>query len=156
MAGSTVLAGGAGSTTAVWAEVATPSPSGFFAVTSTRIVAPTSLLVSVCVAAPASEVHDAPALLQRRQTRVYVIGAVPDQVPFVALRIWPSRTVPEMSGSPAGLLTGGASGAIVAVAGEVAVAEPSRFVAVTTTRIVLPTSALARVYLAPLAPPIRG
>ena len=152
--GSTVFAGAAGSTIAVCAEVATASPSVLRAVTSTRIVAPTSLLVSVCVAAPASGVQAAPAPSQRRHMRVKVTGAAPVQEPFVALRIWPSRTVPATSGSPPGSLTGGASAAIVAVAGEVALAAPSRFVAVTVTRIVLPMSALPSVWVAPPAPAI--
>jgi hypothetical protein len=40
------LAGGAASTTAVGADVAVALPTEFFAVTTTRIVKPTSALVS--------------------------------------------------------------------------------------------------------------
>ena len=136
-----MFTGAAASTTEVCADVATASPSAFRAVTSTRIVEPTSLLVSACVAAPASATHAAPVPSQRRHIRVKVIVGVPDQAPFVALRIWPSRAAPEMAGNPPASLTGGASGAIVAVTGDVATADPSTLVAVTATRMVLPTSA---------------
>jgi hypothetical protein len=152
--GRTEFSGAAESTTAVCADVATPRPSGLCPVTSTRIVEPTSALVRVCVAAPASDVHAAPPASQRRQSRVKVIGVVPVQVPSVALRTWPSRTVPEMTGSPVRSLTGGDSGAMTAVAGEVELADPSTFVAVTVTRIVVPTSAVTGVYVVALAPAI--
>jgi hypothetical protein len=85
---------------------------------------------------------------------VNVIGAMPDHVPSVALRIWPSRAVPEMTGSPPMSLSGGESGAMTAVAGELELADPSTFVAVTVTRIVVPTSAGTGVYVAALAPAI--
>src|SRR4051794_7872055 len=97
-AGGALLDGGAESTTAVCTEVATPVPSALCPVTSTRIVAPTSALVSMWVAAPASPAQDAPAASQRRHRRVNVIGALPDQVPSVADRTCPSRAVPEMTG----------------------------------------------------------
>jgi len=153
-AGSTVFTGAAASTTTVCADVAIAWPSALCAVTSTRIVAPTSVLVRVCVAAPASPAQAAPPASQRRQLRVNVNGAVPDQAPSVALRICPSRTVPEMTGRPPGSFVGGANGATTAVAGEATLADPSRFDAVTVTRIVLPTSAVTSVYVAALAPAI--
>jgi hypothetical protein len=144
--GRTVFSGAAESTTVVCADVATPWPSALCPVTSTRIVEPTSVLVS---AAPPSVAHEAPVASQRCHSRVNVIAAVPDQLPSVVLRVWPSRTVPETTGRRS--LSGGASGAMTAVAGELVLADPSTFVAVTVTRIVLATSAAASVYEVPLA-----
>ena len=46
----------------------------------------------------------------------------------------------------------GAGAVTAVVAGDVAEAEPPTFVAVTTTRIALPTSALTSVYVGELAP----
>ncbi len=57
--------------------------------------------------------------------------------------------MPEITGSA--VLTGG-SGTIGTVCGDVAAALPAAFAAVTTTRIVLPTSAVTATYVAPVAP----
>ena len=63
---------------------------------------------------------------------------VPVHVPLVAVRAWPSRAVPERAGSA---VLAGAAGATSAVTADGVPAEPAAFVAVTTARIRLPTSA---------------
>jgi hypothetical protein len=66
--GAAVLAGGVPVTGAVAAEVADATPSGFVAVTTTRIAAPTSAAISVYVAPVAGRfTHSAPVASQRCQ-----------------------------------------------------------------------------------------
>lgn len=79
------------------------------------------------------------------------MGVVPVQVPVVAVRVCPSWAVPLMVG---GELLVGAVGAVVttAVGAEVATELPLLFVAVTSTRIVKPTSAPTKMYFAAVAP----
>ena len=67
-----------------------------------------------------------------------MIVGVPVQVPVVAESACSSVAVPEIVGSA--VLTGG-SGTTTAVWVDVALVLAAAFVAVTTTRIVLPTSA---------------
>ena len=64
---------------------------------------------------------------------------VPVHVPRSTVSVPPSRVVPEIVGAT--VLTGGVA-ATRAVAAVVAVALPAAFVAVTTTRTVLPASVL--------------
>ena len=69
------------------------------------------------------------------------MGCVPVQPPAPALSVWPSRAVPEIVGGA--VFTGDDEVAwTTAVGVELAVAEPTELVAVTTTRTVAPTSAL--------------
>ena len=67
---------------------------------------------------------------------------MPVQVPFEATSAWPSPAVPAIVGSA--VLTGGAA-AMTAVCVLAALVGPAALVAVTTARIVLPTSAPASV-----------
>jgi hypothetical protein len=60
-----------------------------------------------------------------------------DQLPRSTVRIEPSMNVPRILG---GDVFVGGSPEMTAVGAEVAEAEPAEFVAVTTTRIVRPTS----------------
>src|SRR4051794_30048648 len=76
-------------------------------------------------------------------------GAVPDHVALSTLRVWPSSAVPEIEG--AAEFDGGFA-VTAAVGAEVALAEPSPFVAFTTTRRVLPISAPVRSWVEPVAP----
>src|SRR4051794_37376246 len=73
---------------------------------------------------------------------------VPDHVPVPPLRVSPSRAVPESDGLA--WLTGGVA-ATFALAADVADVAPAAFVAVTTTRIVAPTSFGPRAYVALVA-----
>ncbi len=75
-----------------------------------------------------------------------MIGAVPDQLPFVLLSVCPSTGVPEMSGSTPFRRPDGRTGNVWA---EVAEADPPPFEAVTTTRMVEPTSAPTSEYVEP-------
>src|SRR5512132_308969 len=98
-------------------------------------------------------VQFAPPESQRRHWYTYEIGAVPDQLPGSAVKVCPSTGVPEIVGGD--VFTGAASAPVtVAVAAEVAVLEPTEFVAVTVTRIVEPTSADASEYVWSVAPAI--
>jgi len=63
---------------------------------------------------------------------VYVIGAVPDQLPFVVDSVCPTCADPDTTGKA--VFAGGAG--TTAVCAELAEAEPTLFVAVTTARIV--------------------
>jgi hypothetical protein len=67
------------------------------------------------------------------------MGCDPDHVPSLAVRVWPSATVPEIVGGL--VFDGGTSGApITEVAADVAGVEPLLFEPVTRRRIVEPTS----------------
>jgi hypothetical protein len=77
-----------------------------------------------------------------------VIVGVPLQAPLSTVSVWPSRTVPVIVGAVP--LTGGV-GSILALCAAVAVAVPAVFVAVTTTRVVVPTSAEVSVYVCAVA-----
>ncbi len=99
--------------------------------------------------APLIATQLAPELSQRCHWRVKVIVAVPTQVPLADVRVCPSLAVPVIAGST--VFTGGPV-VITAVAALVALAAPAEFVAVTTTRMVLPTFALATRYVADVAP----
>ena len=63
---------------------------------------------------------------------------MPVQVPGSAVSVWPSSGVPEIDG---GVELAGASASTSVESEDVAVSLPPAFVAVTTTRIVPPTSA---------------
>jgi hypothetical protein len=71
-----------------------------------------------------------------------VIGAVPLQVPDVAVSVWPSCAMPDTVG---GEETEGGTGWTTAEGEDVADTLPPAFDAVTRTASVSPTSALARV-----------
>ena len=77
------------------------------------------------------------------------IGGSPAQVPGFAVRISPCVGVPEIVGA---VTIDGGLPTIFADSGLVAVALPSAFVAVTTTRAVEPVSASVGAYVAPVAP----
>jgi hypothetical protein len=83
-------------------------------------------------------VHAAPAESQRSQRLAKVTVGVPLQVPFAAVRVCPSRAVPLTDG--AAVFAGGAA-TTTALGKLVAGALPPPFRPVTSTRIVLPTSA---------------
>ena len=93
----------------------------------------------------------APAVSQRCQTYVYEIGAVPDQTPGSADNSCPACAVPLIEGGDE-LLGATGAGATTDVGSELALLEPALFVAVTTTRIVEPTSAATAVYVSDVAP----
>jgi hypothetical protein len=71
------------------------------------------------------------------------MGCVPVQVPGLAVRVCPSCAVPLIVGG-AVLVGGVGGGCTTAVGAEFAVPLPPVFFAVTTTRIVAPTSRLVR------------
>ena len=87
-------------TTAVGTDVEAALPSALVAVTTTRMVEPTSGSVSPYVrsVAPATAVQLAPFSLQRCQAYAYVIGAVPFQLPVEAARISLMAGVPSITG----------------------------------------------------------
>src|SRR5689334_14747848 len=92
-----------------------------------------------------------PEELQRCHWYPKLIGAVPLQVPGDAVSTCPSVGVPETVGGL--VFEGGTAGAeMTAVAEDGADAFPATFVAVTTTRIVDPTSADVRTYVCDDAP----
>jgi hypothetical protein len=88
---------------------------------------------------------------QRCHWYVYVIGVVPDQLPLSTVTVLPTCAVPCGSGCFVAL---GAlpAAAIVPVGLDAADARPATLEAVTTMRIVFPTSELPRVYVVPVAP----
>ena len=89
-------------------ERATAEPPAFVAVTTWRTVAPTSAVTSEYVAPLAPGIAAQAPAMQRSQLRAYVIGVVPDQVPTVALRVWPTLVVPDTVG--VAVLAGGMGG----------------------------------------------
>jgi hypothetical protein len=147
--GGVAFTGPTGTTVAVWFEAAALDPDGFVAVTTTRIVFPTSAETSAYVldVAPAISPQPLPLVSHRRHWYPYESGRVPDQVPTAALSVWPSWTVPEIVG---GDVFAGGMAATTAVCTDVAPAAPPAFDAVTTTRIVEPTSAAESTYVCPV------
>jgi hypothetical protein len=87
-------------TTSVVFETAVEEPDVFVAVTSTRIAAPTSLLVSRydCMAAPVMDEQLLPLVSQRFHWNLYDIGSLPLHVPELAISVCPSFAVPETLG----------------------------------------------------------
>ena len=69
--------------------------------------------------------------------------ATPVQSPFVAVSTWVSRGVPVATGRT--VLTGGCLARMTSVGSDIWVARSSRLIAVTASRIVLPTSAAVSV-----------
>jgi len=138
------LGGSAFTTTPLGTDVADEAPRLFLAVTRTRSVVPSSADVSLYVfsVAPLMVAQLPPVRSQRRQTYVNAIGCAPTQTPAFAVSVCPTCGVPEIVG---GLVFRGAPAAWVDlttfVGSDVAVADPSAFVAVTRTRIRWPTSA---------------
>jgi hypothetical protein len=127
------------SRTPVGADVAAAEPALLVAVTTTRNVDPASELTVVYVlpVSPGTSAHAPPVESHRRHWRANAIVGVPDQVPSLALSVWPTVSVPEMVGAP---VFDGAAAATTAVGADVAESEPAPFVAVTVTRSVEPTS----------------
>jgi hypothetical protein len=151
--GATVFTGPLAVTTPVAADDAVALPAVFVAVTAIRNVEPTSVEVTTydVPVAPEMLAQPPPLELQRCQTRVYVIGVVPDQVPLPDVSTEPTEALPEMVGA---VVFTGAPPVTTAVAADSAVAEPSALVAVTATRIVDPTSAETSAYELFVAPVI--
>ncbi len=127
-AGAEAAAGGGGGgggggavTTAVGFDVAEAFPAAFVAVTTTFSVLPTSADATTRdeAVAPAMFVQPVPAVVQRRQRKAYVIGAVPLHVPLVAVRVLPTCAVPLIVGSA--VLLGG----VAAITNGAALADPA-------------------------------
>jgi hypothetical protein len=79
----------------------------------------------------------APLLSQSCHLYAYEVG-LPVQLPLLVLSVWPCTAWPLTTG--AAVTVGAAGGAAVTVEAELADADPPLLVAVTTERIVLPTS----------------
>jgi len=79
---------------------------------------------------------------------------VPDQVPLEPVKVEPWLALPEMAGSAVseGAVAAEGEGATTEILPEVADFEPDEFDAVTTTRIVPPTSADVSTYVELFAP----
>src|ERR1700689_3209474 len=88
-------------TTVVAVEFALADPAVFEALTTTRRVAPMSLSVGayVLLLAPVMSWHSPPDSLQRCHWSLWLMGAVPDQEPCVALSVWPVFAWPEITGA---------------------------------------------------------
>ena len=127
-------------TTAVAGDVASVLPPGPVAVTTTRMVEPTSAATRSYVGpvAPGMSTQAAPVASQRCHWRVRVIGPLPVQVPSSAVSVSSSRGVPVIAGSAEG--SGAVGPVTTSVWLEVASAEPPAFVPVTRTRSVAPMS----------------
>jgi hypothetical protein len=100
-----MLVGLAGVTTAVGFDVAVSEPSSLRAVTWERIRNPASACRRRYVALGAFEIRrqfeasGAPGPSHRNQRNVNVNGSVPLHVPRVVLSTWPTRVVPDTTGS---------------------------------------------------------
>jgi hypothetical protein len=143
--GAVALSGGRAATVPDGADRTVAEPAPFVAVTRTRRRNPTSSAVSgyVLDVAPGTSVQLVPVASQRTHWYAYVAWE-PLHVPGSAVRVCPSRGVPEIVG---GAVLSGAAGFTEAGA-EVAVAFPAAFVAFTTTRMRFPVSAATVVYVA--------
>ena len=82
-----------------------------------------------------------PELSQSCHAYLKLVGLLLHE-PLVVVSVWPCVAVPLTAG--AAVFAGG-SGTTVAVGSELAVPDPSRLLAVTTDRIVWPTSAAVSV-----------
>jgi hypothetical protein len=84
---------------------------------------------------------------------VNVIGCVPDQVPVPVDNVCPCAAVPKITGAVTGEgATTETWPATTAVGAEDTFPVPAEFVAVTSVRIVNPTSAVPNRYDEPVAP----
>ena len=131
-------------TTEVAAEDADDEPPAFVAVTTDRIVLPTSLLVSVYELPVAPEIPDTTPTRRycNPPTDTHNAVGLPDHPPLLVDSVRPSCTVPPTRRHA---VFDGATYLTVEVAAELADADPPAFVAVTTARIVPPLTALKRV-----------
>src|SRR5579862_6335947 len=93
--------------------------------------------------------QEPPAASQRCHWYVYLIGLVPDQVPFPAVTVEPIVADPLMEG--AALFDGGVAPVTTAVAADGCDAVPAELCAVTTTTSVWVTSSLVIVYVCNVA-----
>jgi hypothetical protein len=146
--------GGGVVTTPLGADTAIPVPALFVAATATRNVLATSLDCTTYVfdVRPATSEQFAPAASQVRHWYPYVEGE-PDHVPGEATNVPPTVVDPDVLGGE--LSTGGLGGLggplappeppTTPVGAENAVAVPAELKAVTTTRMVLPTSRVVSV-----------
>src|SRR6478609_3243108 len=116
--------------TAVGPDWATSLPAELVAVTRKRIVVLTSPEVSayVFLFAPLIVAHEPPLVSHRNQAYAYFDGLFV-QVPLLPLRVEPSCGVPEMTGTA--VFVGLPAATTTAVAAEVAVVDPSLFLATT-------------------------
>ena len=101
--------------------------------------------------------HASPAAEQRCQRRASSNGPPALHTPSSALSSSPIAAVPVTFGATSGATgticaTGGGAESTTAVAPDVDAAEPSAFVALTTTTSVEPTSSAATSYVVPVAP----
>jgi hypothetical protein len=150
--GSAVFTGGgpAGATTEVGAEVASVLPNSFRARTRTRIVFPTSVAATRYVGRSGpTPAQPPPAELHLNHWYANELGLL-FQEPAVAVSVCPTCAVPEIVGTA--VFSGARPLSTTAVAPEVALAEPSEFVAVTVTRSLRPASALRSRYVDAVAP----
>src|SRR4051794_28663695 len=95
-------------------------------------------------------VQPVPPHVQRCHRYVNDVGLFV-QVPLVVETVCPCCAVPDTTG---GVLFAGGGPVTCAVCALGADAEPAPFVAVTTTRRVLPTSSEPTTYVEPVAPPM--
>src|SRR4051812_47625731 len=86
---------------------------------------------------------------QRRHWIAKLTVGVPVHVPRSSVSVSPSRAVPPMVGAT---VLAGATGSTRPAAPDVAAVDPAALVAVTITRVVVPTSAGVSRYVAAVAP----
>ena len=148
-AGAAVFDGAEVVTVAVAPELADADPPALVVVTTARIVSPTSLACSVYVLEVAAEmfVHAPPVLLQSSHRYAYEVG-LPLHDPFEVESVCPWTVDPDTAGAA---VFDGAEVVTVAVAPELADADPPALVVVTTARIVSPTSLACSVYVLEVA-----
>ena len=138
-----------GCTTWVAAEVAVPERPSLRAVTSTRSRKPRSAMRTpyVLPVAPVTSTQVNESTSQRCHWNANDVG-LPVHVPSLALSSCPTRASPVIVGRVV-LFSGAAFEATTSVCSERAFVAPSALTAVTRTRIVLPTSACASLYVLP-------
>jgi hypothetical protein len=142
--------GGSGSTTGVASDWTEADPPAFVAVTTTRIVSPTSSARSGNVPAVAHQTTTQlpPPWSHRAHSYAYELGS-PIHSPVETARLPPSTAAPETTG---GETFAGDGGSTASVGGELASFEPPAFMAVTTTRRRRPSSAGDGPYVEETAP----
>jgi hypothetical protein len=105
----------------------------------------------VVAVAPTIGSQPSPALPHLSHWYASASGGVPDQVPSVVDNVCPSIAVPEIAG---GVVAVGGAAATTVVGAELVAEEPAELVAVTTTRMLQPTSSWVSAYVGFLAPVI--
>src|SRR5690349_14668450 len=117
-------------------EISVIVPESLVAVTTTRSREPASvaLIRRVVFVAPLIATQPAPVALQRCHWSFSLIGASPDQLPWLAVSVRPGIGLPKIAGSTVAVGANFGLGSVGKVWFVISVSDPTGFVAVMYAR----------------------